>query len=141
MAKTVNEEISLKVKAGIPIIQLISYEWRRVMGFCIRAQKENGRSLYTWNNTSGISKYNEYDEVWEPEKADSPEPSGALAWFEQECSENSIFLMEDLHLYFDAGNYREIFGYLRKMAKNNDGLDNKKTLVLSQPVRYLPPEL
>jgi len=141
MAKTVNEDISLKVKAGIPIIQLISYEWRRVMGFCIRAQKENSRSLYTWNNTAGISKYNEYDEVWEPENADILEPSGALAWFEHDCSENSIFLMEDLHLYFDAGNYREIFGYLRKMAKNNDGLDNKKTLVLSQPVRYLPAEL
>lgn len=141
MAKTVSEEVSLKVKAGIPIIQLISYEWRRVMGFCILAQKDNKRSLYTWNNTSGISKYNEYEEVWDKENPDILEPSGALAWFEKECAENSIFLMEDLHLYFDAGNYREIFGYLRKMAKNNDDLDNKKTLILSQPVRDLPPEL
>lgn len=141
MAKTVTEEVSLKVKAGIPIIQLISYEWRRVMGFCIIASRDNRRSLYSWNNTNGISKYNEAEGVWEPENQDILEPSGALTWFSRQCQDNSIFLMEDLHLYFDAGNYREIFGYLRNIAKNNDELNNRKSLVLSQPVRYLPPEL
>lgn len=141
MVKTTTEEISLKVKAGIPIIQLISYEWRRVMGFCIIASENNKRSLYKWNNTSGISKYNEHEDVWDRENPDILEPSGALAWFERECADKSIFLMEDLHLYFDAGNYREIFGYLRNIAKKNDDLDNKKTLILSQPIGNLPLEL
>jgi len=130
------EELNLKIKAGTPITQIISYEWRRIHGCVIRAARENECSLYLWNNSRGIQKWDETDRTFTEENK-MKEPKQALEWFLKDDLENAILLMEDLSNYFDSMQWREIVGRLRTISR----VRRKRNLILAQPVRNLPPQL
>lgn len=131
------EDLNLKIKAGTPIIQIISYEWRRIHGCAVKAARENNKELYLWNNAEGLKKWDGIAKIFKPEKSDLREPEQALDWLQNPEITNIILLMEDLHAYFDAMQWRQIIGRLRTMPRT---LGNK-SLILSQPVRNLPPQL
>ncbi len=143
MARNYNDEMDLKVKAGVPIIQIISYEWRRIHGMVLKVAKNNDRLFYRWNNTQGLQVWDITDNCFKAENNEIREPTEILTWFKEKSKRNSILLMEDLYLYFDAGQYREIFGHLRTIFQNEVDLSTRqnRTLVLSQPIQLLPKEL
>ena len=143
MARNYDDEMDLKVKAGVPIIQIISYEWRRIHGMVLKVAKNNDRLFYRWNNTQGLQVWDITDNCFKAENNEIREPTEILTWFKEESKRNSILLMEDLYLYFDAGPYREIFGHLRTIFQNEVDLSTRRnlTLVLSQPIQLLPKEL
>lgn len=130
-------DINLKIKAGIPIIQIVSYEWRRIHGCLIRAARENKRQFFLWNNSEGIKKWNDIDRVFIPEKSDIREPEEALTWFQNAENNDLILLMEDLFVYFDSMQARQILGRLRIMPR----ISQNKSLVISQPFKSLPTQL
>ncbi len=137
MKQEFKEELILKVKAGVPVIQIISYEWRRVLGFSLITAKECNKQLYLWDNVSGLRKWDFTENEQRDENASLKEPSELLNWFRETASNDSILLIEDLHIYFDAPQFRQILGGLRYFSKSG----TSKTIFLSQPVRRLPPEL
>lgn len=141
MKLEIKDEIALKVKAGMPIIQLVSYEWRRIQGLCIQAAEKSEKNLFMWNNVDGLRKWDLIDRLEKPENEELRDPIEALAWFKKNSPERSILLIEDLHLYFDHPSFREIFGYLRTIAKSETREEKENVLILAQPVRYLPAEL
>ncbi len=143
MTRNYNEELDLKVKAGIPIIQIISYEWRRIHGMVLKAAKNNDRLFYRWNNTQGLLVWDMTDNCFKTENNELREPTDMLTWFKEQSKKDSILLIEDLHLYFDAMQFREIFGHLRTIYQTEVDLSTKqnRTLVLSQPIQLLPKEL
>ena len=127
-------DLNMKIKAGIPIIQIISYEWRRIHGCLVRAARENKRQLYMWNNSEGIKKWNDIDRIFFSERPQIKEPEEALAWFQDNENNDLIFLMEDLYIYFDSMQSRQILGRLRVMPR----ITGNKNLILSQPFKNLP---
>lgn len=140
-----SDEILSKVNAGVPIIQLISYEWRRVKGFCVQVAENSNKELFLWNNVEGLWKFDLDNSEESPEKPDIRTPIEILEWFRKESPEHSILLIENLHTYFE-GNiemFGQLLGQLHTIAKmNEDNIpQDSKILIISQPVRSLPVEL
>lgn len=139
----IKDELLAKTRAGVPIIQLISYEWRRIKGLCIQTAETSDKELYLWNNVEGLRKFdldtkNDFDE-----DTDIRTPVEILEWFRTKSPERSILLIEDLHIYFESGGRELILGQLRTISKVNTSTNpqDSKVLILSQPVRSLPVEL
>ncbi len=126
----------MKVEAGTPVVQIISYEWRRVHGIAAKAAAENKRDLFLWNNSEGIKKWDRIDRKWLSENDQLRDPVEALDWY-LTAKADMILWMEDLHLYFDSQQRNEIIGRLRRCSRVAQGY----TLLLSQPIHRLPPEL
>jgi SpoVK/Ycf46/Vps4 family AAA+-type ATPase len=129
-------ELELKLKTGIPIIQIISYEWRRMQAFAIKIANLNNRELYIWNNIEGCVKLDRNENnknCFEPVEdiSDATDPAVVLKWFYEKTNNDAILLMEDLYLFFNSN---EILGHLRRISRNN----KNKTLLLSQPIKELP---
>jgi len=136
------KKLDLKIRAGIPIIQIISPEWRRVLGFAVHVAKENKRELSLWNNAEGLRKWDFDSKTISAEDESKQDPVDVLSWFIRDAPEDSILLMEDLHIYFDAPDYREIIGHLRTLPRIAD-IEGKsrKNIILSQPIPALPLDL
>lgn len=139
----VKDELLAKVHAGIPIIQLISYEWRRIKGFCIQAAEDSDKELYLWNNVEGLRKFDLDTKDDKEENSNIRTPEEILEWFRTESPDQSILLIEDIHTYFESGGREIILGQLRTISKVNANKNphDSKVLILSQPVRALPMEL
>ncbi len=138
MTRDFANELDLKIKADIPVIQIISYEWRRIHGFCVKAGINNNRAIYQWTNAMGIKKWDPIDLEFKDED-DTNTPLEVLRWYQNTMPEESVLLMEDLHIYFDHTIlHREIIGLIRSISRM---LRNHKTLILAQPIRKLPIEL
>ena len=141
----ISDEILSKVNAGVPIIQLISYEWRRVKGFCVQVAGNSNKELFLWNNVEGLWKFDLDNSEESPEKPDIRTPIEILEWFRKESPEHSILLIENLHTYFEGNRdmFGQLLGQLHTIAKmNEDNIpQDSKILILSQPVKSLPVEL
>jgi len=140
VSREYQDNLNLKIKASTPIIQIISYEWRRIHACVRKAAIENEREFFLWNNSEGILKRDNIDNRFVDREKDAPplkEPTEVLDWFHTKADPGTILLMEDLHVYFDSMGWREILGRLRTCSR----LGNNKTLILSQPVRRLLPEM
>lgn len=139
----VKDDLLAKVSAGVPIIQLISYEWRRIKGFCIQAAESSDKELYLWNNVEGLRKFDLDTKNDVEEDADIRTPVEILEWFRTKSPERSILLIEDLHTYFESGGRESLLGQLRTISKVNTSINpqESKVLILSQPIRALPMEL
>jgi len=140
-----SDEILSKVNAGVPIIQLISYEWRRVKGFCVQVAEKSNKELFLWNNVEGLWKFDLDNSEESPENPDIRTPIEILEWFRKDSPEQSMLLIENLHTYFEGNRdmFGQLLGQLHTIAKmNEDNIpQDSKILILSQPVRSLPVEL
>ncbi len=139
MERDFQTELNLKIEAGIPIIQIISYEWRRILGFCVKAAKRESsrRTIYWWNKAWKIRKWDEIKKNLEPNETTDTVPE-VLKWFNETMPQNSILIMEDVHLFYNT--MKElIIDQIRIVARDNP--ENKKTLILAQPIPSLPVEL
>ncbi|MEX2681256.1 MAG: AAA family ATPase [Candidatus Sigynarchaeota archaeon] len=139
MQKSFQDELNLKIDAGIPVIQIISYEWRRVLGLTARAamREDAKRALFWWNKATAIRKWDEIDRSLK--KFDDKDlPAVVLKWFREGMPENAILVMEDLHMFLTI--QKELLvDEIRECARINPQF--KKTLVLASPLPGLPPEL
>jgi len=147
MTENFGEKLNLKIGAGIPIIQIISSEWKRVINYAAQAARENQRILYIWNNTDGFLKWDiqqkkfSQDEVVKniQKNEENFNPDHILKWYIRDAPDHSIILMEDLHLYFNSDKFAEISGCLRTLSRKNEiSAKSSKTIILSQPIRDLP---
>lgn len=132
------EEFQIKLKAGYKIIQIISFERKRVEGMVITAAKRLGRDVYKWTNVDGINRWDFEERKFKSMHEDLKGPIAAINWYiESEEAHNSVLIMEYLHLYFDSTLKRELISLIKKMNE----YEFEKTLVLFQPIPELPIEL
>ena len=133
--KSEQELINL-IKANTKIIQIISYETLRIHADLVVAARKLKRDLYLWNRVEGIKKWDMDNLVFSTEEGDARRPERPFTFFSEH--ENIILLLEDLHP--DLTEHQpDSIKRLRNVAMNRT--IKNKTLVLSQPFRFLPKEL
>ncbi|MDA0525431.1 AAA family ATPase [Methanococcoides alaskense] len=128
------------IESGAPIIQIISYETLRIHASLIEAASKTGRSAYVWNRTEGLCELDQNGQLIEKDE-EMRDPSSILEWFTEDESEESLLLLEDFHPDLTE-QQPHIINRLRCIARRilTQQL-NDRTLLLSQPIRYLPLEL
>lgn len=129
------------VKANTPILQIISYETLRIHAALNFAARECIRTPYVWNRTEGLYRYDLKSGTLYEEDSSIREPGEILEWFSEKEQENIILLLEDFHPDLSE-NQPQTINRLRCIARKIylQQLKNR-TLILSQPVRFLPIEL
>ena len=156
-----NEQILNYVKAGYPLLWLVTHEESRaerdIMGVSralANAASPNGRQLYAWSYTEGLVKYG-WDESDEgPKLTTTPidekktrDPIAALTKMKTETTTESIekgqqiclgdiFIMRDLHRFTDKA---AVVRHLRDCAR--DYKQKRKTIIILSPTRQIPSDL
>ena len=135
-----NHRLEIMVRAGTPIIQVITYETLRMQAiFCDIAEREK-RTAYIWNRTEGLRKFvNGNPQAEDP---DLTSAVGIMEWFMDKDNKKLMLLLEDFHPDL-ASNKVENINRLRCIAtwSMTTKLMKDKTLIMSQPIRQLPIEL
>jgi len=123
------------VKANVKIIQVISYETLLIHANLVSTARDLSRNLYLWNRVDGIKKWHDDKSTFVTEDEDIRTAEKIFDFFNKE--NNIILLLEDFHPDLDNGH--KAIKYLRNVAMDNNKF--KRTLILSQPFRFLPREL
>ena len=126
-------ELTTLIRAGVNIIQLITYENKRVHGFVNIASQELVRDWYLWNRIEGLKKWDNEEKTFETIEVEK-EPSDILEWFDDKA-DKCILILEDFHPDFDDP---RIIQRLRIICQSK--FENK-SLILLQPASKLPCEL
>ena len=133
------QRLSTLVKAGAPIIQVITYETLRMHAFFNEIATETGRKAYVWNRTEGLRQYS--GNAVRVVDEDLTSPSGILEWYTSSENRDLLLLLEDFHPDLDSRQPASI-NRLRCIARKAFMKEIEgKTLILSQPIRMLPVEL
>jgi ATP-dependent 26S proteasome regulatory subunit len=132
----VAEELEILIRAKYPIINLVSWEERRVEEALRRVAKTLNRNLHTWTVTRGIDP-----PLIRPGTPQAPRASalpGELEALAQiyEAPEYTIFLLKDFHPYMK--DFR-VIRLLRDLAARLRG--RAQTVVLLGPSLTLPTDL
>ncbi len=133
MKYSVEDEI-FEVLDSVSIIQLISFEFERIDALVAKVARRADKSLYRWNVAQGLYRFNE--ETKRFEQYEEKDIDDMLDWFQNEAKD-CILILEDFYPFMDENNAKNIRIFRnisRDVAKNN-------TIILSQPISYLPREL
>ncbi|MFP3040270.1 AAA family ATPase [Treponema primitia] len=134
MGKIENELLYL-IKADLRVIQIISYESLRIQAMLVFAAKALQRSLFIWNRIEGIKKWDVSRMAFVEEDAEARNPDRAFSFFSD--TDSLILLLEDFHPNLTEHEPENIKRIRNAAFNSSPG----KTLVLSQPFRFLPREL
>lgn len=124
-----NEELSNLVKANIPVIQVVTYEWQRLYGFCVGTADKNNLDLYNWSVISGLKKWDNSIKQFKDEKEDK-DPFEIFDWFKNIDTRDCILILEDFHPFITNENFG-IVRYIRELCRIDSSL--KKTLIIQTP--------
>ena len=133
------DQLKLNVKAGAPIVQVVSHETLRVRAACSWVADQVGYDLYRWNRTRGMTLCS----------GDSRPEEGAeqaqeiFEWLSEKAQsrEKVLLLLEDFHPDL-LDRQPETISRLRNFAISVAMRDiSHCCIVMSQPVQVLPPEL
>ncbi|MHA1766541.1 MAG: AAA family ATPase [Promethearchaeota archaeon] len=131
-------ELKTIIKAGAPLIEVISYEIQRVHGIINSIAKELNREWYRWSQIKGLEKWNRDDNDFQEINSDIKQPDAILDTF-NEFNKPSILILEDFHPFMNSENHSEIVRRLREISFIKK--EFKKTLILAQPIKVIPIEL
>jgi AAA+ superfamily predicted ATPase len=132
------EELYTNIKANIPVISVITYEWQRLHGFCVGGANENERHLYRWSYTSGLYKWNSDTTQFDKEEEGIKDPLDIIEWFNNAEKRQLILLLEDFHPFLTEQNF-QIVRALRETTRIDTALE--KTLIVQTPTRVTLTEL
>jgi AAA+ superfamily predicted ATPase len=118
------------IKANIPAIQVVTYEWQRLYGFNVGMANRANLNLYSWSVINGLKKWS-FDHMQFEEFNDEKDPIDLLEWFKNEDdSNNSILILEDFHPFLTPENFG-IIRTIREICRISPEL--KKTLIIQTP--------
>ncbi len=124
-----NEELKNLVKANIPVVQVVTYEWQRLYGFCVGIAETNKLELYTWSVISGLKKWAFAEKQFIDEK-DEKDPLEIFEWFHEQDINNCILILEDFHPFITNENFG-IIRFVRELCRVDASL--RKTLIIQTP--------
>ena len=132
-------ELEILVRAKYPLIYLLSWEERRVEAMLRRVAAKRKKRLYAWTVTGGIMAIDTVRPT-----AVNPNATSPLKALEQivQSRESAIFVLKDLHLFWQDMRLPEAITLLRRMRDLVDPLkESAKTVILLSPVLHYPVEL
>ncbi|MDX4040073.1 AAA family ATPase [Aliarcobacter skirrowii] len=124
-----DNELKNLIKANIPAIQIITYEWQRLYGFCVGIAQDNKLDLFTWSVTSGCKKWDKNSRVFIDENEEK-DPIDLLEWFKEKSRKECILILEDFHPFITNNNF-EAIRQIREICRIDSSL--KKTLIIQTP--------
>jgi len=132
------EDLNTNIKANIPVISIITYEWQRLHGFCVGTANQNNRDLYRWSLTTGLYKWNNDLTTFESHNDELKDPVDILEWFIKIDQQKLLLLLEDFHPFMNIENF-QIVRLLREATRIDTDLE--KTIIAQTPFRIKLPEL
>jgi len=123
------EELENLIKANIPAIQVVTYEWQRLYGFCVGVADDNNLDLFSWSVVSGLKKWDK-DNSQFIEERDEKDPIDLLEWFKEKNTNNCILIVEDFHPFVTTENFG-IIRHIREICRVDASL--RKTLIIQTP--------
>ena len=131
------KELELLIKAKANVIEVVSYEDKRVQGFVNQASKDLKMTWYNWNEVSGLFRFDTKTKSFEKEE-DISDYLDILNFFTNSLEENAILVLQDFHHILK----REDPRILRKIREIlQDKSINNKVMILSMPIKCVPDDL
>jgi len=128
----INQELVSYVKAGYPLMVMVTAEENRAELEIARVAKECKRSITVWSVTEGLQ-----DLEKRGNKGSDQDPVAMLKKIRSGSYDDStIFVLRDLHAFYKNP---ILIRHLRDIAR--DFKQKKKNVVIITPVGTLPPEL
>lgn len=128
-------KLSSIIKSGVGVIQVVSYETLRIHGEINNAAEELERLWFSWNRIEGLKKWD--NGTLKEEDSEKNTPQEILDWFLGEEAKNAILILEDFHPDLTENcpeNIRRVRNIALRKFKD-------RTLILAQPISFLPKEL
>ena len=129
------DQIELLVNSGNKVIQIVSYEWKRVYGAINKASQNLNKDWYSWSDIKGLKKYDYKKQSFTLIDSEMVDPIEVLQYIDNQ-ENDSVYVLEDFHPYLLERNNR-VIRYLREIARVKD----EKTIILAQPIKRIPDEL
>ncbi|MBL1353022.1 MAG: hypothetical protein COA61_006795 [Zetaproteobacteria bacterium] len=124
-----SEELDILIRSHTPAMQVVTYEWQRLYGFCVGASVENKLGLFSWSVVSGLKKWDKENQLFVEEK-DEKDPLEILDWFKSEEVKNSMLILEDFQPFITNENF-EIIRSIRELCRTEPS--NRKTIIIQTP--------
>jgi len=124
------------IKAGSNVIQIISYESLRIHGMVNTSASVLNRDWFLWNRVEGLKKWDSENNIFKDEDESKETADEILDWYNNEV-ENCVLILEDFHPDMTEDKPR-IIKMLRNICQKEY---SDRSLILSQPVKFLPCEL
>lgn len=132
-----NQDLELLIKAKANVIEVVSYEDKRVQGFVNRVAKSLKMTWYVWNEVNGLSRFDSRTKKFEKEE-DIADYLDILNFFTNSLEDNAILVLQDFHHILQ----REDPRILRKFREIlQDKSINNKVIILSMPIKCVPDDL
>ena len=122
-------ELNILIKSHTPAMQVITYEWQRLYGFCVGVSVDNKLDLFSWSVVSGLKKWDKDNKLFIEDK-DDKDPLEILDWFKGEEVNRSILILEDFHPFITNENF-EIIRAIRELCRTDPS--NQKTIIIQTP--------
>jgi ATP-dependent 26S proteasome regulatory subunit len=142
-SKQTFENIRDLIKANYPLIYAVTTEYNRSLSYIRDLSTKNGYKFQVWDCVTGLQEHKKVDKnIKLQEVAGCQDYIGLLDYIikttdeKESQGEKEIFLIEDLHRYFDQV---ETFTRLRKLAEKLRFYD--KHIILTGPFIKIPDEL
>ena len=132
-----NDELTLLIKAKANVIEVVSYEDKRIQGFVNQAAKELGMTWYVWNEANGLSRFDAHTKKFEKED-DISDYLDILNFFTNNLESGAILVLQDFHHVLRKEDPR-ILRKIREILQ--DKSINNKVIVLSMPIKCVPDDL
>lgn len=130
-------ELELLIKAKANVIEMVSYEDKRIQGFVNQVAKSLKMSWYVWNEVNGLSRFDSAKKRFEKEE-DICDYLDILNFFTNSLEDGAILVLQDFHHILR----REDPRILRKIREIlQDKSINNKVVILSMPTKYIPDDL
>jgi ATPase family associated with various cellular activities (AAA)/AAA+ lid domain len=126
------------VQAGVPLIQIVSFETLRVHALVNEIAKSLRFKWFSWNRVEGLKAWNASRNQFDEADEQFASPSSMLEHYaSDEFADNSILILEDFHP--DLGESQPLM--IRRLR--NIALDPppRRCLILCQPMQLVPEEL
>ena len=124
------QSLELLVKAKANVIEMVSYEDKRIQGFVNHIAKKLGMNWYVWNEVNGLSRFDFRTKKFEKEE-DISDYLDILNFFTETLEENAMLVLQDFHHILNRNDPR----ILRKFREIlQDKTLNNKVIILSMPV-------
>jgi len=122
-------ELNILIKSHTPAMQVVTYEWQRLYGFCVGVSVDNKLDLFSWSVVSGLKKWDKDSKLFIKDK-DDKDPLEILDWFTGDEVNRSILILEDFHPFITNENF-EIIRAIRELCRTDPS--NQKTIIIQTP--------
>ena len=131
------KELELLIRAKANVVEVVSYEDKRIQGFVNQTAKNLKMSWYVWNEVTGLVRFDAKTKKFEKEE-DISDYLDILNFFTNSLEDNAILVLQDFHHILQ----REDARILRKIREIlQDKTLNNKVIILSMPVKCVPDDL